>query len=89
MHAAGEERSHVAGHVTSEVRRLIGACDGVMSRKALQDALGLKSDANFRTLYLVPALEAGLIEMTIPDKPKSSRQQYRLSAAGQALRQQK
>ncbi|CAD5376145.1 Transcriptional regulator [Pseudomonas sp. OF001] len=89
IHAAGEERSHVAGHVTSEVRRLIGACDGVMSRKALQDALGLKSDANFRTLYLVPALEAGLIEMTIPDKPKSSRQQYRLSAAGQALRQQK
>ncbi|MCQ4348111.1 hypothetical protein NGA35_11935 [Pseudomonas stutzeri] len=86
MHVAGEARSHVAGHVTSEVRRLIGACSGTMSRKALQDALGLKSDANFRTLYLVPALEAGLIEMTIPDKPKSSRQQYRLSAAGQALR---
>jgi ATP-dependent DNA helicase RecG len=59
-----------------------------MSRKALQDALGLKSDANFRILYLVPALDAGLIEMTIPDKPKSSRQQYRLSAAGRALRQQ-
>ena len=89
IHVEGEERSHVAGHVTSEVRRLIGACDGVMSRKALQDAHGLKSDANFRTLYLVPALEAGLIEMTIPDKPKSSRQQYRLSTAGQALRQQK
>lgn len=58
-----------------------------MSRKALQDALGLKSDANFRALYLVPALEAGLLEMTIPDKPKSSRQQYRLSTSGLALRQ--
>lgn len=86
-HAAGEDTSHVTGHVAGEVRRLIQACAGVMSRKALQDALGLKSDANFRTLYLVPALEAGLLEMTIPDKPKSSRQQYRLSAAGQALRQ--
>lgn len=91
---AGEDASHVTSedtgedtsHVTGEVRRLIQACDGVVSRKALQDALGLRSDANFRNLYLVPALEAGLIEMTIPDKPKSSRQQYRLSAAGKALR---
>lgn len=87
-YATGEEKSHVAGYVAGEVRRLIRACNGVMSRKALQDALGLRSDANFRTLYLVPALEAGLLEMTIPDKPKSSRQQYRLSAAGLALRQQ-
>ncbi|SEJ60591.1 ATP-dependent DNA helicase RecG [Pseudomonas linyingensis] len=86
-HVAGRSTSHVAGHVTGEVRRLVQACDGVMSRKALQDALGLRSDANFRTLYLVPALEAGLLEMTIPDKPKSSRQQYRLSATGAALRQ--
>lgn len=86
-HVACRKTSHVAGHVAGEVRRLVQACDGVMSRKALQDALGLKSDANFRTLYLVPTLEAGLIEMTIPDKPKSSRQQYRLSNAGASLRQ--
>ncbi|HYQ37594.1 MAG TPA: ATP-binding protein [Pseudomonas sp.] len=85
--AAGEVTGHAAGYVTGEVRRLVQACDGAMTRKALQKALGLKSDANFRTLYLVPALEAGLIEMTIPAKPKSSRQQYRLSSAGQALRQ--
>ncbi len=86
-YVAGEDTSHVTGYVAGEVRRLIQACDGVMSRKSLQEALGLRSDANFRTLYLVPALEAGLLEMTIPDKPKSSRQQYRLSAAGKALRQ--
>jgi len=86
-YVASQETSHVAGYVAGEVRRLVQACDGVMSRKALQDALGLKSDANFRTLYLVPTLEAGLIEMTIPDKPKSSRQQYRLSSAGASLRQ--
>lgn len=89
VYVAGEVAGHAAGHVTGEVRRLIQACNGVMTRKALQDALGLRSDANFRTLYLVPALEAGLIEMTIPDKPKSSRQQYRLSSRGTALRQQK
>lgn len=86
MHVAGEVKSADTSHVAGEVERLLRACSGVMSRKALQNALGLKSDANFRTLYLVPALEAGLLEMTIPDKPKSSRQQYRLSAAGLAWR---
>ena len=86
-HVAGEVTGYDADEVAGEVSRLVRACEGVMSRKALQDALGLKSDANFRMLYLVPALDAGLIEMTVPDKPKSSRQQYRLSTAGTALRQ--
>ena len=32
--------------------------------------------------YIRPALEAGLIEMTIPDKPNSSNQRYRLTPKG-------
>ena len=35
----------------------------------LMDMLGLKSRANFRKLYLDPALENNLIVMGIPDKP--------------------
>jgi len=53
---------------------------GEMTRQQLQRALALKDDEHFRTAYLQPALDAGLIEMTIPDKPRSSRQQYRLTA---------
>jgi ATP-dependent DNA helicase RecG len=33
-------------------------------------------------LYLAPAIDAGLIEMTIPDKPRSSKQKYRLTEKG-------
>ena len=45
-------------------------------------SLGLKDDEHFRKAYLLPALEAGLIEMTIPDKPRSSKQKYRLTDKG-------
>jgi ATP-dependent DNA helicase RecG len=48
-------------------------------------ALGLKDRMHFASAYLAPALEAGLVEMTIPDKPRSSKQKYRLTDAGRAL----
>lgn len=53
-----------------------------MSRAELKEALGLSSDENFRLRYIVPALDAGLIERTIPDKPRSRFQRYRLSEKG-------
>jgi len=54
----------------------------VWTRQQLQRVLGLKDDEHFRKAYLQPALDAGLIEMTIPNKPRSSRQKYRLTAKG-------
>jgi ATP-dependent DNA helicase RecG len=70
--------------VTPEVR-LLGNIKGEMGRKALQKALGLKDEEHFRKAYLLPALEAGLIEMTIPDKPRSSKQKYRLTDKGREV----
>ena len=32
--------------------------------------------------YLRPALDSGLVEMTLPDKPNSRSQRYRLTAKG-------
>ena len=53
-----------------------------MTRQQIQEAIGLRHEDYFRKAYLLPALRAGLIEMTIPDKPRSSKQRYRLTPAG-------
>jgi hypothetical protein len=47
--------------------------------------LGLKDEKHFRESYLRPALGAGLIEMTIPDKPRSPFQKYRLTEQGRKM----
>ena len=57
-----------------------------MKRTAIQKALRLRHEDYFREAYLIPALVGGFIEMTIPDKPTSSRQKYRLTPKGQMLR---
>lgn len=41
------------------------------------ELLELKHRPTFRDNYLLPALELGLIEMTVPDKPHSSKQKYK------------
>jgi ATP-dependent DNA helicase RecG len=55
-----------------------------MSRGDLQKALALAHRDHFTEAYLQPALKLGLVEPTIPDKPRSSKQRYRLSAQGRA-----
>jgi len=75
----------VTGVVAGEVARLVLVLDGEMRRTEIQKVLGLRHEDYFREAYLVPALNAGYVEMTIPDKPKSSKQRYRLTARGRAL----
>jgi len=47
---------------------------------------GRANRTKFRDQLLSPLLEAGLVEMTHPDKPRSSKQRYRLTERGLALR---
>ncbi|NIM78674.1 MAG: hypothetical protein GTO20_07785 [Candidatus Aminicenantes bacterium] len=67
---------------TMKVRKLLEACMKEKSREQLQDALGLKNREHFRKEYLNPAIRAGLIELTIPDKPNSKNQKYRITEKG-------
>ena len=57
-----------------------------MNRSEIMEALGLKDEKHFREHYQQTAVAAGLIEMTIPEKPKSSKQRYRLTPLGKAVR---
>ncbi len=72
------ETPQVAPQVTPQVKALLGVLQGEMSRNELMATLGLSDRKSFRERYLLPALEAGLIEMTIPEKPNSRLQKYRI-----------
>ena len=78
------EKSNGTGQVTAEIGRLLSVVHDELSRQQLQDALALKSRDNFDKRYLKPAIELKLIEPTIPEKPNSRLQKYRLTQAGQA-----
>ncbi len=67
--------------------RIISVMTGELTRKDIRERLGLKNDEHFRKTYLVPAIEAGLIERTIPEKPKSTKQRYRLIDKGRKERE--
>ena len=77
-----ESTEQVSPQVIGLLRQLSGK--GELTRQELMDIAGLKDRKHFAEAYLQPALDAGLLEMTIPDKPQSSKQRYRLTAAGQA-----
>ncbi len=76
---------HDAPQVTPQVVKLLQVLTYAMSREQLQRQLGLADRKSFRQAYLQPALEQGLIEMTLPDKPQSKLQQYRITSIGKAV----
>jgi len=75
----------VTPQITPQVVAILQAAEHPSSRSQLQDVAGLKDREHFRTAYLEPLLAAGWIAMTIPDKPTSSRQRYRTTAAGERV----
>jgi hypothetical protein len=81
-HRPEAEWASATDQVTQEVLRLLSVMQGDMSRAEIQDVLELKHLPHLREAYLNPALDRGLIEMTLPGKPRSRLQKYRLTAAG-------
>ncbi|ONG41794.1 cell filamentation protein Fic [Alkanindiges hydrocarboniclasticus] len=69
----------VTVQASDQVKRLIGLMQQQeYSLTELMQLMGLVHRPTFQKNYLNPALDAGLIERTQPDKPKSPQQRYRL-----------
>ena len=86
---AREVTDPVADPVTDPVDQLLQLLvAGALPPSALMVGLGLKHRHTFRTNYLRPALERQWIAPTLPDKPNSRLQRYRLTPAGQAMMQE-
>lgn len=76
----------VTDQVNEVIKRLIVISDEAYSRQQLMDILQLKHNPNFRDNYLNPAIEQGYLEMTLPEKPNSNKQKYRLTTKGQVIK---
>ncbi len=71
-----DTRNHY-NHINNQITELMKVIESYpQSATELMEKLNLKSRLGFRKNYLQPALDAGLIGMTEPDKPTSKNQKY-------------
>ncbi len=64
---------------------LVSLASAPLGRSAILSALGYAQPTGNYKAAMVKLLQAGLIEPTLPDKPNSRLQQYRLTAKGRGL----
>ena len=74
-HVTAQASVQVSAHVQRLIS-LLGQDNYTLAE--LMQFVGLTHRATFQKNYLNPAIEGGLIERTILDKPKSPKQKYRL-----------
>ncbi|MEW5806140.1 MAG: Fic family protein [Acidobacteriota bacterium] len=76
----GQVSGQVTGQVAEQVLRF---CQTPRKASEIQELLGLRHRETFTNNYLRPLLEKGWLERTIPDKPRSRLQKYRLTQDGE------
>ena len=84
--ATGQVTGQATGQVKEEIRRVIYVVNGELKTSEIMAILDLKHREYFRDTYLLPSIEEGYIELTIPDKPNSPNQKYRLTEKGRILK---
>lgn len=62
--------------VKKAVYKKLEFCAEPKSKKEIAEYFQLKSAKEFGKRYLKPLIDNGCLEMTIPDKPTSSKQKY-------------
>ena len=79
-----QDTPQVTPQVTPQDKMLFILYDKELSRDEIMEVIDLKDRKHFREIYLNPAIRSGFIEMTIPDKPNSPNQKYRLTSKGRS-----
>jgi len=79
----------ITQEINPGIKQMLNVLEGDMSRRELQDLLNLKDEGHFRKTYIKPAIQQNLITLTIPEKPSSGRQKYRITKKGESLRVKK
>ena len=88
--APGDSRAHtdeqVSEQVSEQVIHMLQHClTQSRTKQELLASIGLSNAYLNYKRHIVPLLEQGLIAMTLPEKPQSRLQRYRLTPQGQAL----
>ena len=65
--------------ITQSMQRLLDVMEEgqTYTNRELMALVAIRHRPTFRDNYLLPCIDAGLIEMTVPDKPNSRNQKYR------------
>ena len=73
-----EQLKKAESNISESVKRMLDVMeyDVPYTAVAIMGKLGIKSRETFRKNYMNPALELGIVKMTIPDKPNSRNQRY-------------
>ncbi|MCX5810688.1 MAG: hypothetical protein NTX36_15185 [Proteobacteria bacterium] len=81
----GEVTGEITGEVTAQVAAQVALfCREPQSAREIMEHLQLKHWKTFQENYLKPLIQVELLERTIPDKPTSRLQKYRLTDKGRA-----
>ncbi len=82
----GAKPAQVTGQVDPWLIRALTACAlRPLSSREIQESTGLRHRETFQRNYLDQIINDGLIERTIPEKPTSRLQKYRLTEKGRGL----
>ena len=85
QHQVNHEEQHQV-ELTETQRSILEMLeDVILSRKNIFSKIGIKGDSRSFKRHIKPLLVDGFIEMTVPDKPNSKLQRYRLTDRGKSV----
>ena len=83
---AEQVAEQVTEQVTEQVIGLLNILDSPKLVKKILECLGMKHRPTLYSIYITPAMDMGLIEMSEPDSPNSPRQKYRITKKGESIK---